>query len=89
MTRQLAATIAEQGLAAVFAADLVRGLREDSPLAAAGLAPADLVAVADAVAGAARERGRSCVLGDEELSGVVTVADLIAVVEGCLGGANA
>lgn len=85
----MAAAIAEAGLAAVFAADLVRGLREDSPLAAAGLVPADLVALADAVAGAARQRGRSCVLGDEEMSGMATVRDLIAAVEGRLAGDGA
>lgn len=78
-----AAAIAESALAAVFAPDVVARLRADSPLAALGLTPADLVSVSDAVADAAESRGLVCVLGDADFDGVDSVADLVRSVAGC------
>lgn len=80
--QRLAAQVAEEALRSVFDPQAVSALREDSPLTAIGLTPADVVCLADAVAKAANDRGFSCVLGDADLEGVHTVADLVeAVIE--------
>ena len=76
-----AAAIAEAGLAAVFAPDVVARMREDSPLSALGLTPADLVCVSDAVADAAVARGRVCLLDDADLDGLESVADLVRAIQ--------
>ncbi len=77
------AAIAEEALRRVFDSQSVAGLREDSPLAMLGMTPADVVCLADAVARAAQERSLTCMLGDADLAGLTTVADLIdAVAEG-------
>lgn len=78
--RSTAAALAEQGLAAVFGAQIVAGLREDSPLAGIGLSAADLVCVSDAIADAAEIRDIDCVLGDADMDGLTTVADLVSVI---------
>ena len=80
MARRPAALIVEAGLAAVFDAAAVAGLREDSPLGAVGMTDADAVCVADAIAAAADETGWSCVLDDEVMAGAQTVAALIDAV---------
>lgn len=72
-----AAVIVEQALAAVLDPAVVRQLRPDSPLAPAGLTPADAVCVADAVAEAAEQAGWTCLLGDADLAGAETVADIV------------
>lgn len=79
--RRTAAMLAETGLAAVFAADVVSGLREDSPLVGVGLTAADLVCLSDAIAAAAAARGCDCVLDDADVEGLTTVADLVGVIE--------
>lgn len=77
------AAIAEEALRRVFDSQSVAGLREDSPLAMLGMTSADVVCLADAVARAAQERSVTCMLGDADLAGLTTVADLIdAVAEG-------
>ena len=76
-----AARVVEAALAAVFDAALVRQLREDSPLTVLGMVPADAVCLADAIAREAEGAGWSCALGDAELAGLVSVADLVAVVQ--------
>ena len=81
LEHRAAATVVEEALVAVFDPDLVRRLREDSPLAVVGMIPADAVAVADAVARAAADVGVSCVLTDADVDGVETVADLVAAVQ--------
>lgn len=78
---RLAAGIVEQALMAVFDPDLVRRLREDSPLAALGMTPADAVAIADAVESAAAALGVSCQLSDADLATATTVADLVVAVQ--------
>lgn len=77
-----AAAIAEEALARVFGSSAVSGMREDSPLSAVGLALDDLVAFADAVDAAAAARGLDCPLGDPDLTGLSTVADVVALVRG-------
>lgn len=81
LARHDAAVVVEQALAAVFDPAVVGRLREDSPLSSLGLVDADLVCVADAVATSAGAVGAECVLGDEDVAAVVTVADLIDAVE--------
>jgi hypothetical protein len=76
-----AAVIVEQALTAVFDPAVVRQLREDSPLAGLGMAPADAVCVSDAVADAADRVGWSVDLGDADLADALTVADLVLAVE--------
>jgi hypothetical protein len=78
---RLAAGIVEQALMAVFDPDLVRRLREDSPLAALGMVPADAVAVADAVESSAADLGVSCLLSDADLATATTVAELVVAVQ--------
>lgn len=78
--RRTAAGIVEQALAEVFDAAVVGRLREDSPLAVLGMEPADAVCVADAAARAAGAFGCTCALGDDDLVGASTVADLVAAV---------
>lgn len=75
--RMLAASIAEEALAEVFDAEAVSGLREDSPLSVLGMAPDDVVCVAEAIARSARRRGLVRELGDADFISVETVADLI------------
>ena len=78
----VAAQVAEEALRSVFDPQAVSALREDSPLAAIGLASADVVCVADAVAQAAVDRGITCVLDDDAMENVETVADLVqAIIE--------
>ena len=79
--RRAAALVVEAALAAVFDAALVRQLREDSPLTVLGMVPADAVALADAIARESERAGWACVLGDAELAGLVSVADLVSVVQ--------
>jgi hypothetical protein len=81
LDRRTAALVVEAALAAVFDAALVRQLREDSPLTVLGMVPADAVCVADAIGREAERAGWSCALGDAELAGLVTVADLVSVVQ--------
>jgi hypothetical protein len=76
-----AAGIVEQALLAVFDPAVVRQLREDSPLAALGMMPADAVAIADAAVDAAASVGVTCALGDADFAGISTVADLVAAVQ--------
>jgi hypothetical protein len=71
----------EAALAAVFDAALVRQLREDSPLTVLGMVPADAVCVADAIAHECERAGWACSLGDADLAGLVSVADLVSVVQ--------
>ena len=80
--RRAAAGLAEAGLAAVFDPAMVARLREDSPLEAVGITDADLVSVSDAVGHAAEARGLVCLLGDGDLDGVATVADLVTAIAG-------
>ncbi|MBK9738700.1 MAG: hypothetical protein IPO93_04135 [Actinobacteria bacterium] len=75
-----AALIAQDALRAVFDAQAVAALREDSPLSALGIADSDVVCIADAVAVGAVARGRECRLGDADLDGVTTVADLVRTI---------
>lgn len=92
--RRLAGSLVEEGLAHVFPAELVGGLREDSPLAVLGLVPEDLVAVSDAVGAAAARRGVACRIGDADLIGLVvddggvrsgaTVTDLVTATQRAL-----
>jgi hypothetical protein len=79
--RRLAAGIVEDALAAVFDPAVVRQLREDSPLSVLGMTVADAVCVSDAVSTAADSAGLACDLGDADLIGAVTVADLVAAVQ--------
>ena len=78
--RGRAAALAERGLAAVVGEDIVATLREDSPLEGIGLTEADLVCVSDAIAAAASARSVDCVLSDEDVVGLVTVADLVTAI---------
>jgi hypothetical protein len=79
--RRLAAGIVEDALAAVFDPDVVRRLREDSPLNVLGMTVADAVCVSDAIRIAAGSAGLACDLGDADLAGAVTVADLVSAVQ--------
>ena len=81
MERRDAALIVEAALCAVFDAGLVRQLREDSPLSVLGMVPADAVCVADAVEQEAGRRGWACRLGDDQLAGAASVADLVIAVQ--------
>jgi hypothetical protein len=81
LDRRGAAGIVEEALAAVFEPAVVRQLREDSPLGMLGMAPADAVCVSDAVAQAAAAAGLECRLGDADLGGAATVADLVSAVQ--------
>jgi len=84
---RVAAAMVEEALGRVFDPAVVSGLREDSPLAVLGMAPADAVCVADALNDVACERGLACDLGDAELSDARSVADLIRVVaDACVVG---
>ncbi len=87
--RREAALVVQEALAAVLDPALVASLREDTPLAAAGMTPADAVCVADAAADAAARRGVTCALGDADFATVVTVADLVEAVRGRAGGPGA
>lgn len=80
ISRTRAAALAERGLAAVVGAQIVAALREDSPLAGVGLTDDDLICVSDAVADAARTEGVACSLTDADVSGLVTVADLVGAI---------
>ena len=82
LERRTAAAICEQALAVVYGASTVATLREDSPLSAVGLVPADLVCLSDALAEAASTRGLRCVVDDSGFEGTVTVGDLVSVVQG-------
>jgi hypothetical protein len=78
---RIAAGIVEDALSAVFSPEVVRGLREDSPISGIGMMPADAVCIADAVAAAADAAGLGCRLSDEDFTAVHTVADLVSAVE--------
>jgi hypothetical protein len=80
MDHRTAAAIVETALSRVFDARAVAALREDSPLTALAVQPADLVCIGDAVASAAGERAWSCVLSDADVDPLDTVSDLIAAV---------
>jgi hypothetical protein len=77
---RLSAGIVEEALGRIFDPAVVGGLREDSQLAVLGMVPADAICIADAIAAVASERGLDCDLGDADLVGAVTVAELIQVV---------
>jgi hypothetical protein len=79
--RRVAAGVVEDALAAVFDPAVVRQLREDSPLTVLGMATADAVCVSDAIRDAAVGVGLDCGLGDGDLGGAVTVADLVTAVQ--------
>ncbi len=79
--RRAAAGIVEDALAVVFDPDVVRQLREDSPLTVLGMANADAVCISDAVRDVAAASGLDCHLGDTDLEAVGTVADLVAAVQ--------
>jgi hypothetical protein len=81
LDRRAAASIVEEALAAVFEPAVVRQLREDSPLGMLGMTPADAVCVSDAVAQSAAAVGLECRLGDAEIGGAGTVADLVSSVQ--------
>lgn len=81
LDRRAAAGIVEDALAAVFDPAVVRQLREDSPLSGVGMTTSDAVCVSDAVREAAAAMGLDCHLGDAELAGAGTVADLVAAVQ--------
>lgn len=66
--------LARAALARVVSAHVVTGMRGDSPLP---LAAADLVALADAVADASP----GVLLGDDDLTGVATLADLVSAID--------
>ena len=76
-----AAAIAEAALSVVFGRSAVATLREDSPLAAVGLVPADLVCLSDAIAADAAARGVTCILDDEALGHALTVGDVVVAVQ--------
>ena len=78
---RVAAGIVEDALASVFDPAVVRGLREDSPLAAVGMTPADAVCIADAVAAVAERAGLACHLDDADFATARSVADLVSAVE--------
>ncbi len=78
---RVAAGIVEDALTSVFDPAVVRGLREDSPLAAVGMMPADAVCIADAVAVAAERVGLVCHLDDAAFATAQSVADLVRAVE--------
>ncbi len=78
--RTSAAALAERGLAAVVGEQIVAALREDSPLSGFGLSSDDLVCVGDAVADAARGTGGECVLTDDDVAELLTVADLVGAI---------
>jgi ethanolamine utilization microcompartment shell protein EutS len=78
---RLAAGIVEDALCRVFAPDVVGRLREDSPLSALSITPADAVCIAEAIATAAERGGLVCHLGDADFVGAQTVADLVSAVE--------
>ncbi|MCX6434476.1 MAG: hypothetical protein NTX29_17490 [Actinobacteria bacterium] len=78
---RVAAGIVEDALTSVFDPAIVRGLREDSPLAGVGMMPADAVCIADAVAVAAERAGLVCHLDDADFATAESVADLVRAVE--------
>ena len=78
--RRLAGLLVQEALGAVVDPTIVVTLREDSPLAAAGLSVPDAVCLADAVAAAAEVRGLACSLADDDLAQATTVADLVDAV---------
>ena len=78
--RRLAGLLVQEALGAVVDPAIVATLREDSPLAAAGLSVTDAVCVADGVATAAADRGLACALTDDDLAGATTVADVVDAV---------
>ena len=75
-----AAGIVEDALSMVVDPGLVRTLRPDSPLSAAGLDAADAVCIADAVGIAAQRLGVGVELGDAELEQARCVDDLVRAV---------
>lgn len=87
--RRAAAAVVQEALAAVLDPALVPTLREDTPLAAAGMTSADAVCVADAVAAAGLARGIDGYLGDADFATAVTVGDLVEAVRRNAGGADA
>ena len=78
--RREAALVVQEALSAVLDPAMVATLREDSPLAAAGMTPADAVSVADAAAEAGARRGLSCLLGDDDFAAASTVGALVDIV---------
>ena len=78
--RLAAASVVKAALIAVFDAGPVSVVREDSPLTALGLTPADMACVADAVARETASWPAPCVLDDADLADVTTVADLVDAV---------
>ena len=80
MNDHAAAELAQTALAAVLGPEIVSGLRCDSPLSGVGVRAGDWICLCDVVETAAREQGVACVLDDDDVSRVVTVADLIDVI---------
>ena len=78
--RLAAAAAVKAALIAVFDAGPVSVVRADSPLSALGLTDADMVCVADAVTRETASWPAPCVLDDDDLAGVATVADLVNAV---------
>lgn len=72
-----AAGIVEDALSLVVDPGLVRSLRPDSPLSAAGLDIADAVCIADAVSIAAERAGVVVELDDADLEHARCVDDLV------------
>ncbi len=85
---RVAAGLVEDALGEVFDPGVVAGLREDSPLSALGMSPADAVCLADAVGTMAERAGLTCALDDADFvtEGDLTVADLVGTVLGRLTG---
>lgn len=75
--RRESVALAVAALRRVFEPSVVAGIRDDTPLSSLGLADADMACLADAVHAAAREQGRTVLLGDREMDAVVLVGDLV------------
>lgn len=86
MDRRTAAVVVEEALGRVFDVAIVKGLREDSPLAVLGMTSADAACVSDAVADAAARLGLVVDLGDADLEGAQSVADLVRAVQSAQAG---
>ncbi|MBI1351674.1 MAG: hypothetical protein GC156_11200 [Actinomycetales bacterium] len=77
LDRPQAQAVVDVALARVFAADVVSGLRADSPLSALAMTGADAVCLADAVCDAAAGLSFRCVIDDDAMASVRTIADLV------------
>lgn len=77
LARSQAQAVVDAALARVFPADVVTGLRADSPLSALGMTDADAVCLSDAVGDAAASVSFRCVIDDDAMASVRTIADLV------------